>query len=200
MRRRPAVKSLSGLLQVSPGLDPHEVLTLQVSLPQADTYGPPVRESFCADLSRGAEGLPGIRAIGAISHLPLSGANAGRAPDGRRLRAEAGRIGVGASYRLTCPGYFATLGIADDRRPRFQRIATSPRASRVVIINRAMADAYWKKGESPIGRRLKLGGAAKREPVAHRRRRHRERPSFRARLRGAARDLPAVLAGGVAGR
>jgi putative ABC transport system permease protein len=26
------VKSLSGLLQVSPGLDPHEVLTLQVSL------------------------------------------------------------------------------------------------------------------------------------------------------------------------
>ena len=72
------VKSLAGLLQVSPGLDPREVLTLQVSLPQADTYGAPVRESFCADLSAGAEGLPGIQRIGAISHLPLSGANAGR--------------------------------------------------------------------------------------------------------------------------
>ena len=46
------VKSLTGLMQVQPGLDPREVLTLQVSLPQADTYGPPVRESFCADLSR----------------------------------------------------------------------------------------------------------------------------------------------------
>ena len=65
------VKSLAGLLQVSPGLDPRDVLTLQVSLPQADTYGAPVRESFCADLSAGAEGLPGIQRIGAISHLPL---------------------------------------------------------------------------------------------------------------------------------
>ena len=42
------IKSLSGLLQVSPGVDPNDVLTLQVSLPQADTYGPPVREQFCA--------------------------------------------------------------------------------------------------------------------------------------------------------
>jgi len=49
------VKSLAGLLQVSPGLDPREVITLQVSLPQADTYGAPVRESFCGDLSAGAE-------------------------------------------------------------------------------------------------------------------------------------------------
>ena len=73
---------------MSPGLDPREVLTLQVSLPQADTYGAPVRESFCADLSAGAEGLPGIRRIGAISHLPLSGANAGRATDGRGLHAQ----------------------------------------------------------------------------------------------------------------
>ena len=36
------VKSMAGLLQVSPGLDPGEVLTLQVSLPQTDTYGPPI--------------------------------------------------------------------------------------------------------------------------------------------------------------
>ncbi len=85
------IKSLSGLLQVNPGLDPREVLTLQVSLPQQDTYGPPARETFCADVSRGAEGLPGIRSIGAISHLPLSGANAGgespsRVVTSRRLR------------------------------------------------------------------------------------------------------------------
>ena len=38
------VKSLVGPDAGQPGLDPHEVLTLQVSLPQADTYGPPVRE------------------------------------------------------------------------------------------------------------------------------------------------------------
>jgi putative ABC transport system permease protein len=97
-------------LQVSPGLDPNEVLTLQVSLPQADTYGPPSREMFCADLSRNAGGLPGIRSIGAISHLPLSGANAGRAitVEGYSPKQDES---VSASYRLTCPGYFETLGI-----------------------------------------------------------------------------------------
>jgi putative ABC transport system permease protein len=156
------VKSLSGLLHVSPGLDPHEVLTLQVSLPQDDTYGPPVRESFCSDLSRGAEGLPGIRSIGAVSHLPLSGANAGRGLtiEGYMPKQDES---VSASYRLTCPGYFTTLGIAlVDGRDFNHRDVT--KGERVVIINRAMADAYWKKGESPIGRRLKLGGPRSENP------------------------------------
>jgi len=34
----------------------------------------------------------------------------------------------------------------------------------VVIINRATADAYWKKGESPLGRRLKIGGPRSENP------------------------------------
>jgi putative ABC transport system permease protein len=156
------VKSLSGLMHVSPGLDPQEVLTMQVSLPQADTYGPPVRQSFCADLSRGAEGLPGIRAIGAISHLPLSGANAGRALTVEGYAPKEGES-VGASYRLTCPGYFATLGIQMIEGRDFNHRDVT-KGVPVAIINRAMADAYWKKGESPLGRRFKLGGAQSENP------------------------------------
>jgi putative ABC transport system permease protein len=150
------VKSLTGLIQISPGLDPREVLTLQVSLPQADTYGPPARESFCADLSRGAEGLPGVRRIGAISHLPLSGASAGRGltVEGYVPKPDES---VGGAYRLTCPGYFETLGIpVIEGRDFSHRDVTN--GARVMIINRAMADAYWKPGDSAIGRRLKLGG------------------------------------------
>ena len=158
------VKSMAGLLQVSPGLDPREVLTLQVSLPQTDTYGAPIRESFCADLSAGAEGLPGIQRIGAISHLPLSGANAGRGLTVDGFTPNQGQ-NVSAAYRLTCPGYFSTLGIAlIEGRDFDHRDVTN--GARVVIINRAMADAYWKKGESPIGRRLKLGGPQSENPWA----------------------------------
>ncbi len=158
------VKSMAGLLEVSPGLDPREVLTLQVSLPQTDTYGAPIRESFCADLSAGAEGLPGIRRIGAISHLPLSGANAGRALTVEGFTPNQGQ-NVSAAYRLTCPGYLSTLGIAlSEGRDFDHRDVTN--GARVVIINRAMADAYWKKGESPIGRRLKLGGPQSENPWA----------------------------------
>ncbi len=148
------IKSLSGLLAVNPGLDAREVLTMQVSLPQPDTYGPPTRENFCAALSRGAEGLPGIRGLGAISHLPLSGANAGRG-----LTIE-GRVagpddGASAAYRLTCPGYFATIGIPLlDGRDFTHRDVT--RGEQVTIVSKTMAERYWP-GASPIGKRLKLG-------------------------------------------
>ena len=156
------IKSLSGLLSVDPGLDPREVLTLQVSLPQPDTYGPPIRERFCADLSGSAEGLPGVRSIGAISHLPLSGANAGRA-----LTIE-GRVPAGpddeagAAYRLTCPGYFETVGIPLlEGRDFTHRDVT--RGEPVTIVSRTMAERYWP-GVSPVGKRLKLGALDNDQP------------------------------------
>jgi putative ABC transport system permease protein len=155
------VKSLTGLLGVNPGLQPQEVLTLQVSLPQPDTYGAPVREEFCADLSRSAEGLPGLRSIGAISHLPLSGANASRGLtiEGRVAGPE---DGAGAAYRLTCPGYFATVGIPIlEGRDFTHRDAT--RSEPVAIVSSAMAQRYWP-GVSPVGRRFKLGGLDNDQP------------------------------------
>ncbi len=149
------VKSLAGLLEVSPGLDPREVLTLQVSLPQTDTYGAPVRESFCADLSRAGEARPGIRSVGATSHLPLSGANAGRGLtiEGRVVLSSQDNASGG--YRLSCPGYFATLGIPlIEGRDFTHRDVTN--GEKVAIVNRAMASAYWPN-ESPIGKRIKMG-------------------------------------------
>jgi len=155
------VKSLTGLLGVNPGLDPKEVLTVQVSLPQPNTYGPPVRESFCADLSRSGEGLPGLRSIGAISHLPLSGANASRG-----LTIE-GRVagpddGASAAYRVTCPGYFATVGIPLREGRDFTQ-GDVTRGEPVTIVSRTMAERYWP-GASPVGKRFKLGGLNNDQP------------------------------------
>jgi putative ABC transport system permease protein len=156
------IKSLAEVLRVNPGLDPSEVLTVQVSLPQADTYGPPVRESFCADLSRGAEGLPGIRSIGAISHLPLSGANAGRGLTIEGFEPADPNDMPGAAYRLSCPGFFKTLGIPMvEGRDFNDRDVTN--GEPVAIVNRTMAERYWP-GTSPIGKRLKLGAINNDQP------------------------------------
>jgi putative ABC transport system permease protein len=155
------IKSLSGLLSVNPGLDAREVLTLLVSLQQPDTYGPPVRESFCADLSRHTEGLPGIRSIGAISHLPLSGANASR---GLTIEGRVDPPGdqAGAAYRLSCPGYFATIGIPIlEGRDFSHRDVT--RGEQVAIVSRTLAERYWP-GASAIGKRLKLGSLDNQQP------------------------------------
>ena len=150
------IKSLAALMQVSPGLDPHEVTTMMVSLPQVDLYGPPQRQSFCSDLSRETQALPGIRAIGAISHLPLSGASAGRALTVEGYTPAEGET-ASAAYRLTCPGYFATLSIPIIEGRDFNH-GDVTKGERVAIINRALAETYWQDGGSPIGRRLKIGG------------------------------------------
>ena len=65
-------------MSVDPGLDPANVLVVEMALPQPDFYGPPVRQHFCADVTDRVGTLPGVVSVGAISHLPLSGANAGR--------------------------------------------------------------------------------------------------------------------------
>jgi putative ABC transport system permease protein len=150
------VRSLSALLQVQPGLDPRNVLTMRVSLPQRDTYGSPERTSFCADLQREVGSLPGVVRLSATSHLPLSGSNAGRGITIEGRPQPAPGEGAAASYRLVCPGYFSTLGIPlisgrdfthDDR----------PDSEPVVIINRASARRYWPGGD-PVGQRIKIGG------------------------------------------
>jgi hypothetical protein len=105
------VKSLASLLHVAPGFDPRNVLAMRVSLPQADTYGRPERLSFCRDLAREIAAVSGVSRISAVSHLPLSGANASRGVTIEGRPEPAPKEGASANYRLACPGYFATLGI-----------------------------------------------------------------------------------------
>ena len=150
------IKSMARLLAVDPGLDVERVVVTPLALPQKDLYGPPERTTFCTDLDQAVRAVPGVTAAGAVSHLPLSGANAGRGLtlEGKTTPPE----GYSASYRLTCPGYFATLGIQMVRGRDFTPADTTT-APRVAIINEEMAARYWP-GEDPVGRRLMIGSAA----------------------------------------
>ncbi|MBA2305080.1 MAG: ABC transporter permease [Acidobacteria bacterium] len=99
---------------------------------------------------------------GAISHLPLSGANAGRGVtiEGRAVTSPADA--ASGSYRLTCPGYFATLGIAIVRGRDFTH-GDSTNGPGAVIVNESMAKAYWPE-QDPIGRRLRFGSTESPRP------------------------------------
>ena len=147
------IKSMSRLMAVDPGLDSADVLLAQVALPQKDTYGPPERTTFCADVDRAVRQIPGVQSAGAISHLPLSGANAGRGLvlEGRTPPEE----GFSAAYRLTCPGYFEALGIALVRGRDFTH-SDATTAAGVAIVNEELAKKYFPN-DDPVGRRLRLG-------------------------------------------
>jgi putative ABC transport system permease protein len=155
------VKSLVKLVRNDPGLDSSNVLLATMSLPQPDFYGPPIRKTFCDEVTDRVGGLPGIVAVGAVSHLPLSGANAGRSLSIEGKTMPPGQ-NASAGYRLTCPGYFKAMRIRLLRGRDFDsRDATE--APAVVIINEETAKRYWP-GEDPIGKRIKIGRAESQNP------------------------------------
>jgi len=149
------LKSFSRLLAVDPGLDPRNVLTMDVALPPAKYDEPQRVTAFYERLLQEAAALPGVEAAGAVSVLPLAGDDnsnfvqiEGREPlpPGQALRA--GRRNVSADY-------FRALGIALKRGRGFA--ASDARdAQPVLVINEAMARTFFQ-GEEPVGKRIRTG-------------------------------------------
>ncbi len=149
------IASVQRLQRVAPGLDPVNLTAIPLAVPQADFYGPAERVTLCEDLTREAGVVPGVVSVGVVSHVPLTGANAGRsfvlegAPDPGPAHLPS------ASYGVVCPGYFRTLGIplvaGRDFTPG-DRAGAPP----VMIVNRAFAERWFPK-QNAVGRRIKLG-------------------------------------------
>jgi len=151
------IKSMTRLAGVDPGLNPKNVLTMRMSVPQEAIYvGPPGLPRFCEDLDDHVGAIPGVRSVGAVAHLPFQG-DAGRSfqIEGR-APADPGHL-PGASYTVACPNYFRTIGIPILKGREFTRQDTVS-APGVIVINETMARAFWPK-EDPIGRAIRLGGS-----------------------------------------
>jgi putative ABC transport system permease protein len=150
------IESMARLMRIEPGLNPKNVLTMSVSLPQTVLYySPPVRQGFCRDLAERVGTIPGVVSASSISHLPIGGGQAGRG-FGIEGQPEAGQNGrAGGLYAVACPDYFRTMGIPllEGREFNHQDTVTAPG---VAIINQAMARRYWPNRD-PIGTRIKIG-------------------------------------------
>jgi putative ABC transport system permease protein len=150
------IVSVARLLGVDPGLDPRNVIVMDMSLPQADLYyGPPDHAGFCAALDRQVGSVPGVLSVSGIGHLPLSGGNAGR---GITIegRPDPGRDNqAGANYTVACPNILRTLGVTLIRGREFTERDTVGAAG-VVLVNDSMARRFWP-GEDATGKRFKIG-------------------------------------------
>ena len=151
------IKSMTLLLGVDPGFHPKNVLTMGMSVPQAEIYvGPPDLPRFCADVEEHLGAVAGVVSVGAVGHLPFRG-NAGRGfqIEGRPP-ADPGNM-PGANYSVACPGYFRTLGVPLLKGREFTRQDTVS-APGVIVINEKMAHEFWPK-QDPLGRSIRLGGS-----------------------------------------
>jgi putative ABC transport system permease protein len=145
-------RSFWKLTGVQPGFQPDQVLTMRTTLP-VSKYGSDSRiRVFGGELLDRIGNLPGVRAVGSISYLPMS--NVGRAGffhiEGRPQARPEDRP---SSWINVVGGrYFEAMGIPL-RRGRFPGAADTETTGPVFVIDERLARLYWP-GEDPIGRRL----------------------------------------------
>jgi putative ABC transport system permease protein len=149
------IRTLLRLQEVNPGFNPQDVMTAPIMLPE-NRYREPLRTAeFFRQLAANLRATPGIEGVGMISHLPMSGQEnrTGIAVEG--YEPSSGEP-TRAHHRIVSPGYFETMQIPLLEGRLFNERDT-PRGTPVLLVNQTMAKKYWR-GQSPIGRRVRLGG------------------------------------------
>ena len=146
------LRSFVGLQRISPGFDPAGVMTLQVSLPDAQYPEREDQAAFYRALMERVAAVPGVEAAGAGFPLPLSGSNyvLDFAVEGRP--APGPNESPSSHIRFVTPGYVRAMGIPLLRgRPLADTDRTD--TPRVALINQTMAERWWP-GEDPLGERF----------------------------------------------
>ena len=146
------IRSFAALKSDDPGFNPHNVLSMVVSVAGSKEAAPGHRAIFYQQLLDRVRALPGVEAAGGINHLPLAGDLWGWpfTIEGRP-KSQPGESPWGI-YRIVTPGYFHAMRLPL-LRGRDISAEDSANAPGVVIINERAAARYWP-GEDPIGKRI----------------------------------------------
>ena len=150
------VRSFVSLQHVSPGFRPEHVLAMQVSLPLNSYKEPQQRAAFYRQALERIGALPGVRAAGATSVLPMSGQTQSGSfnIEGRPVAPNEPRP-HGDRWSVT-HDYFRAMGIPL-LRGRYFSERDAEDAPGVAIVDEAMARKYWPN-EDPVGRRISFEG------------------------------------------
>ena len=169
------ISSFMRLVAVNPGFEADNMLVVPVDLPATRYPEAHERRAFYDRVIASVEGLAGVESAGAVSHLPLGGA------DNWMPFAVAGRPAAAAGQELYAPfrvataHYFSALRIPL-RRGRFFSVGDAresipvirwfpqqpqpsgfdkPQAAPVAIISEAAARQFFG-GEDPLGKRIRV--------------------------------------------
>jgi predicted permease len=157
------IRSFRSLQSVDPGFNPHNVLSMIVSVAGTNESEADRRAIFYRDLLQRIGTLPGVNSVGAINHLPLAGDLWGRGFLIQGRPKPGPGEGPGAIYRLAMPGYFQTMRLPI-RRGRAIDEHDDARSPSVVVINERASREYWP-GEDPIGKRIAVDQEDNGQPV-----------------------------------
>ena len=143
------IRTLTKIQQVNPGFDAQRLLTFELDL---NKFDPPDRINFVRDWEAKLVSLPGVDAVGGVSHLPLddySNWYSPYRPEGLSANDAATLL---ADYRAITPGYLRAMrtrlleGRLFDDRDRAE-------TQQVVLVDDMLARSAWP-GESAVGKKI----------------------------------------------
>ncbi|HTQ84624.1 MAG TPA: ABC transporter permease [Candidatus Solibacter sp.] len=149
------LRSFENVRRASPGLDPSNVMTLQITLSGGKYNSQAAYQNFLGALLERVRAMPGVESAAAISPLPVSGENQFTSitieghpplPPGQYLHAD---------FAIPSVDYFQTMRIPLLRGRLFEPrdLLNSPP---VALIDDLLAREYFP-GEDPIGKRISYG-------------------------------------------
>ena len=151
------IRSFAELLRSDLGVNPTNVLTMQVSLPDERYMTAETRVDFYDQLLDRIESLPGVTGTGAVGSLPMSGFSNSHGIE--RIGQTVFPRGKQPSilYTPVTPGYFEAIGtqLIKGRNVTDQDRAASPR---VALVNEAFVNEFLP-GQDPIGQQFAEPGA-----------------------------------------
>ncbi len=148
------IRSFAKLLETDPGFRPDHVLTLKIPIPsERYTKAPKVRQFYEQLLDRTGN-IPGVKAVGLTSDLPLNGCGT------IAIQIEGRTNAGGETPQAICQtwqvgNYFQTLGIPP-LRGRYFTLQDRIDAQPVAIVSETAGRQLWP-GQDPVGKRIRWG-------------------------------------------
>ena len=150
------IRSFGSLVRISPGFEPHGVLTMQFYVPTLTPAGVPARLASTRSMLEAIRNLTGVQSASTIIHPPFSGnnTNSGITIEGHSAPKDKEQQFV--EWRMVSPQFFSSMGMPLLQGRDLSKQDESARA-KVVVIDRVAATRFFP-GENPIGKHISIWG------------------------------------------
>lgn len=146
------IRTFVAVQGVDPGLRPAGALTFEITLPGRRYPGAAERTAFARTLSERLRALPGVSAVGGVSHLPFDDYPNWYSPYSPEGASDERRRSLMADHRAATPDYLGAIG-ATLVKGRFHDALDEAAGRAVVVVDEKLAAEAWP-GEDPLGKTL----------------------------------------------
>lgn len=150
------VRSFQNITQITPGFDPKNALTMEISLPGKKYPTGDDRARFLQQTFAKIEDLPGVKAAGTSTGLPMTNIR-------RKTtvhipgRADHPEFGYPTQFDNVSGDYFDAMDIPLKYGRVFSQTDDHSEAPRSVVLNESLAKNVFP-GENPVGQQLNMNG------------------------------------------